>query len=589
MDIKEITKKCFKCKNPKCMNSCPLHLNIPKICKLIELDQEYEAYLELKNNNILVSICGVICPMEQQCAKDCLYHSVKHEFFPINQIEQYLTNKYYIDDCYQFPKENDRSVVVVGGGPAGLASAIILRNYGFKTTLIEAENKIGGVLSTQVPKFRFDNEILENKLTELKQFITFKFNTKVGKDISYEELFENYDYQIIAIGSENPIRMNQSNNVYSGQELLRLYHQNSLEITNKKIGVLGCGNVAIDIARSLKRLNNDVSIIYRRTLENAPATKHEIQDAKQEDIKFKELLSLSSYEHGKAVFDQMGLMPKVGNERQKFFKTGEQVNEEYDILVEAYGSNPIFDGLNNYKWFKLIDDNTWLTQNNHMNTYFVGDCLLHPSSIAKAIASGKKATEQIIQNEIVLNRIKADLKDKPIVFGGSFNPLTIAHEEMINYVLRNISNNLVLLPNGDQYKLKDLVPFDKRVEMIKTVFPNIVIDDYENQQAFRGTYQYLEDRNHPFFIIGGDSLKDIPGWINSESLVKNNKFIVFNRENTNFEELFERYDVLKNNRDNFYILNVLFSPVSSSEFKETKNELFLSDKILEFIKINKLY
>lgn len=588
MDIKEITKKCFKCKNPKCMNSCPLHLNIPKICKLIEEDKEFDAYLELKANNILVSICGTICPMEQQCAKECLYNSVNHEFFPIDQIEQYLTNKYYLNDIYSFPNEIDRTAVVVGAGPAGLTTAILLRSFGFKTTLIEAENKIGGVLSTQLPKFRFDNQILENKINELKPFITFQFNTIVGKDISYDELFK-YDYQVIAIGSEKPIRINYSNNVFSGQELLRQYHNNNLNITNKKIGVLGCGNVAIDIARSLKRLNNDVSIIYRRTLENAPATKHEIYEAKLENIDFKELLSLNSFEGRLATFDVMALMPKVGNERQKFYKTGEVLEEHYDILVEAYGSNPSFDGLNKYNWFKLIDDNSWLTQENHMNTYFVGDCMLHPSSIAKAIASGKKAAEQIIKNELELRRIKKDLNDQPIVFGGSFNPLTIAHEEMINYVLKNISNKLVLLPNGNQYKLKNLVSFEDRVKMLKLVFPNIKIDEYENQQAFRGTYQYLEDRNHPFFIVGGDSLKDIPGWINSETLIKNNKFIVFNRENTNFDELFETNEILKNNKNNFYILNVSFSPVSSSEFRETKNPLFVSQTILDFINKNKLY
>ena len=588
MDIKEITKKCFKCKNPKCMNSCPLHLNIPKICKLIEEEKEYEAYLELKANNILVSICGAICPMEHQCAKDCLYNSLKHEFFPIDKIEQYLTNKYYSNDIYSFPEEIDRSVVIVGAGPAGLTTAILLRSFGFKTTLIEAESKIGGVLSTQLPKFRFDNQLLENKLDELKPFITFYFNTTVGKDISYDELF-NYDYQVIAIGAENPIRINHSKDVYSGQELLKLYHKNDLEFTNKKIGVLGCGNVAIDVARSLKRLNNDVSIIYRRTLENAPATKHEINDAKLENIHFKELLSLNSFNDGIATFDEMALMPRVGNERQKFYKTGNVINEHYDLLIEAYGSNPAFDGFENYNWFKLINDNTWLTQDNHMNTYFVGDCMLHPSSIAKAIASGKNAAKRIIKNELELRRIKTDLKEQPIVFGGSFNPLTIAHEEMIKYVLKNISTNLILLPNGNQYSLKNLVSFEHRVEMLKLVFPNIPIDDYENQQAFRGTYQYLEDRNHPFFIVGGDSLKDIPGWINSEALIKNNKFIVFNRENANFEELFEKHEILKNNKNNFYILNVSFSPVSSSEFRETKNPLVINNTILDYINKNKLY
>ena len=145
------------------------------------------------------------------------------------------------------------------------------------------------------------------------------------------------------------------------------------------------------------------------------------------------------------------------------------------------------------------------------------------------------------------------------------------------------------MPNGDKYALKNLVSFDKRVEMIKTVFPNILIDDYENKQEFRGTVKYLEDRNHPFFVLGGDSLKEMITWIDYENLITNNRFIVFNREGTNFDELFASNEILRINKHNFYILIVSFSPVSSSEFRNKKDELFVSSKVLDFINKNKLY
>ena len=103
-------------------------------------------------------------------------------------------------------------------------------------------------------------------------------------------------------------------------------------------------------------------------------------------------------------------------------------------------------------------------------------------SLNKAIQSGKEVANEIIKTENELMRLKNDLGNNPIVYGGSFNPLTIAHEEIINYIYKIITDNLIILPNGDKYALKNLVSFDKRVEMIKTVFPNILIDDYENKQ-----------------------------------------------------------------------------------------------------------
>ena len=585
-DLKTISKKCFKCQNAPCIKDCPLHNNIPEILKLYQNEQFKEAYDLITNNNPLISLCGLICPHDHQCAKNCKYKKAFNERIKIEEIEYDLYRRFGYN--LTFPDITKGNVIVVGAGVAGLASSIILRKEGFKVVLCEAENKIGGVISSQIPKFRFNDSVLDEIYQEVKDYIDIRFNMKLGENLTLKDL-EKYDFQVIAIGSNKPISILKQDNVYTSNVILKQLKNNSFNKSGLKIAVLGCGNAAIDVARSLKKLNNEVTIIYRRNLENAPATKNEINCAIEENIIFKELYSVEKFEDSIAYLRKMELLPKVEGERQKFKQTEIVEQKQYDLLVEAYGSNPDFSMFKNEKWFKLIDDKDWLIDSSHLNMYFIGDVYNHPTSIATAIAHAKTMCQKILTNYNEIERIKKDLNNKKIILGGSFNPPTIAHKEIADFILKHISNNLILLPNGNKYPAKELLSFEERLNLIKVNFPNVIIDEYEKDNHFGGTVKYLEKREHPFFVIGTDSLRDLVGWIDSKNLIENNKFIVFKRENDNIDEIFENEILLRNNKSNFYVISVATSNVSSSHFRQTFDQNYVTDEVYNLIIKNNYY
>ncbi len=582
----EITKLCLKCKNAPCLNDCPIHNNIPKILKLYENGDYQLAYDELMENNPLAPLCGEICPHEFQCAKNCKAKKAFNKRVQIELIEQDLIKRFGIN--YTFPKVNKGQIIVIGAGVAGLTASILLRKAGYKIVLCEAENKIGGVIATQIPRFRFDDQVLNQIYFKIKDYIDIKFNTILGVNLKFEDLTK-YDYQIFALGSNTPITILNKDNVLNGYQVLRDLKQNNLKIQNKKIGVLGCGNAAIDIARSLKKLNNEVHIIYRRDLKNAPATKFEINAAIEDGVQFNELLTVEDYNHPTAILRKMELLSQVGNERQQFIKTSELFESNYDYLVEAYGTNPDYSSFKNIDWFNKLNNHNWLDKDSYLDTYFVGDYFNHATSIVKAIAHAKKIVADILENEKVLERIKKESVNQKIIFGGSFNPPTIAHIELYNYLKKHLNKDIIILPNGDHYPAKKLLSFEQRIDLINLAFENPQIDDYEKTKNFVGTYKYLEQKKHPLFVIGSDSLNDLSGWIEGNQLIRDNKFIVFKRSDQNIEEIFNNDELLQKHRENFYILNINLADVSSTKFRETFDKTVVSDNVYNEIIRNNYY
>lgn len=304
-----------------------------------------------------------------------------------------------------------------------------------------------------------------------------------------------------------------------------------------------------------------------------------ISDETDIDTQFKNQLSKEDF---------LRLFKVIENDIEIKFnlKVGDKITlqdlETYDFQIIVAESNSCDENIFlEEKWFKVIKEQRPLNRFSHLNMYFIDK--------STNISYIKNVCQTIINNYEEINRIKNDLKGKKIVLGGSFNPPTIAHREIAMYVLRHISNDLVLLPNGNNYPTKELLSFEDRLELIKMNFPNVDIDEYEKDLHFGGTIKYLELRKHPFFVIGTDSLKDLTGWIDGENLIKNNKFIVFKRENDDIEKIFDNDPVLKSHKENFYILSISISCVSSSSFRATFNKNYLIDEVYDIIIKNNYY
>lgn len=292
--IEEIKKKaeyCLNCKVKPCQKGCPLGNDIPGfISKIKEGDYE-AAYDILQETTVLPAICGEICPHGKQCEARCV-RGIKGEPVQIGDLEAFVG--YYANEHKLKIKklEGDKieKIAVIGSGPAGLTVATHLAQRGYNVTIYEKERLPGGVLSYGIPEFRLKREVIKDTIDKVIDLgVKIKTNTEVGKDISLTGLKEQYNAIFFSIGSNIPAKMKidgeDLEGVFGGNELLQ--KSNHPDYTNKKVVVIGGGNVALDIARTAKRLGaKSVTVIYRRAEEQMTALPKEIEHAKQEGIEF---------------------------------------------------------------------------------------------------------------------------------------------------------------------------------------------------------------------------------------------------------------------------------------------------------------
>ncbi|MCE5220853.1 MAG: NAD(P)-dependent oxidoreductase [Clostridium sp.] len=290
MFLLDEANRCLLCKNPKCQANCPINTPIPEIIALYKDGRLKEAGEILFNNNPLSVICSIVCPHENQCAGNCI-RGIKQEPVKFYDIEKEISEGYL--DAVKFenlPKDKDR-IAIIGGGPAGLTIAFILARKGYKVTIFDSKNKIGGVLRYGIPEYRLPNYLidkLEDKLIELGVMI--RPNTLIGPVISIDRLFEE-DYKAIFIGTgvwnakTLNIKGETLGNVHFAIDYLRSPETYRL---GNKVAIIGAGNVAMDAARTAKRNGcNEVTVIYRGNFEDMSATKREIEEAKEDGILFK--------------------------------------------------------------------------------------------------------------------------------------------------------------------------------------------------------------------------------------------------------------------------------------------------------------
>lgn len=351
-------KRCLECKKPKCVQGCPVNVNIPGFIAEIKKGNIEEAGKIIRQTNALPSVCGRVCPQEKQCEGACVL-GIKGEPVAIGCLERYTGDKTHA--AVLEIKKTCKKVAIVGSGCAGMSAAADLAKAGHSVTIFEALHSTGGVLRYGIPEFRLPRKVLDTEIAYLKQLgVEFKTNVVIGKSLTITDLFdEGFNAIFICSGAGLPMLLNiqgeNLNGVYSANEFLtriNLMKANDEDYhtpirIGKKVAVIGGGNTAMDSARVAKRIGfEEVTIVYRRSEAELPARLAEIEHAKEEGVKFMllhspvEITGENGYVSGlKLQVMELG-EPDASGRRKPIPVEGKIIDMEVDTVIVALGTSP---------------------------------------------------------------------------------------------------------------------------------------------------------------------------------------------------------------------------------------------------------
>ena len=412
--------RCLQCKNPKCVDGCPVNIDIPSFIALIADEKYDEAAKKIKEKNILPSICGRVCPQEDQCEKHCIV-GIKDKPVAIGRLERFVADYERKMDLVKAPviaKENGKHIAVVGSGPAGLTVAADMRQLGYGVTIFEALHETGGVLTYGIPEFRLPKSIVQFEINYLQSMgCRIETNHVIGPLLTLDELLENFDAIFIAVGAGLPVFMNidgeSLGNVFSANEyltrmnLMKAYKFPEYDTpmpSGTKVAVIGGGNVAMDCARTAKRSGaEEVTIIYRRSRHELPARGEEIHHAEEEGVIFKLLNNPVRYigtdsnriKAIECIKMELG-EPDSSGRRRPIPIEGSNFEVECDLAIVAIGNgpNPILfqssPNLNLNKW-GYIDTDPETNETSIPNVYAGGDIVTGSATVILAMGAGRIA------------------------------------------------------------------------------------------------------------------------------------------------------------------------------------------------------
>ncbi len=418
----EEAQRCLNCKHKPCVDGCPVNVKIPEFIQLVADGKFEEAYYKIRETNSLPAVCGRVCPQETQCEQLCV-RAKKGESVGIGRLERFVAD-WYMTNCKKEevkPESNGIKVAVVGSGPAGLTCAGDLAKLGYDVTIFEAFHVPGGVLMYGIPEFRLPKKLVQEEIQTVKDLgVKIQTNMVIGKVLSIEDLrAEGFKAVFIGSGAGLPSFMGipgeNLNGVYSANEFLtRINLMSAYQFPNtdtpvfvgKNVAVVGGGNVAMDAARSAKRLGaENVYIIYRRSEAELPARLEEVHHAKEEGIIFKLLTNpkqIIGTEDGwvkgmECVEMELGEPDKSGRRRPIEKKGSEHVVElETVIIAIGQSPNPLISsttpGLDIQSWGGIIvEEETGATSKS--GVYAGGDAVTGAATVILAMGAGKKAAE----------------------------------------------------------------------------------------------------------------------------------------------------------------------------------------------------
>ncbi|MBR2009474.1 MAG: NADPH-dependent glutamate synthase [Peptococcaceae bacterium] len=419
----EEAKRCLGCKTMPCVAGCPVNVQIPKFIQLVAEGKFAEACAVIKETSSLPAVCGRVCTQETQCESKCT-RGVKGEPVAIGRLERFVADWdiKHGEHKIEKPVSNGKKVAIVGAGPAGLTCAGDLAKLGYEVTIFEAFHKAGGVLVYGIPEFRLPKAIVQKEVDNLEQLgVNVMTNMVIGKVLSIDELFEEYGFQAVFIGSgaglptfmgiegEGLVGVYSANEFLTRINLMKAYldEYDTPIRRGKSVAVVGGGNVAMDAARSAMRLGAEhVYIVYRRSEEELPARQEEVHHAKEEGIEFM-LLSNPVKIHG----DETGAVraiecvkmelgePDASGRRRPITVEGSNFEIPVDTVIMSLGTSPnplirsTTEGLDTNSRGCLITDTGMATTKE--GVFAGGDAVTGAATVILAMGAGKTAAQSI--------------------------------------------------------------------------------------------------------------------------------------------------------------------------------------------------
>ena len=400
--LHDIAKRCLKCKVPQCKKFCPVSTPVPDVIRLFEEEKEREAQELLFANNPLSAVCAIVCPHERNCWGHCVLgkKSEPIEFF---KIEQYLSGKFLGDYNPPVIERNNIDVAVVGAGPAGITMSILLSLKGFQVTLMEARDKIGGVLRYGIPEFRLPKSIVDHYEIILRKLcVRFKPNTFIGSSITLDDMFiDGYKAVFIASGTAKPNKLGllgeTLGNVYYAIDYLK---SPEAYPRGKNIVVVGAGNVALDAARMAARRRESggsVTIVNSLPEEEMTGNRQEIAEAAEEGVTFVHLLQTVKLEKDRVKCVAVNvLQTDDGKVYEEDFSRVTDIPA--DCIIVAIGQGPQGAVITESNVSKTRRGLVEADENGHTSSpgvFAAGDIVTGPKTVAEAVAFAKKVAGEI--------------------------------------------------------------------------------------------------------------------------------------------------------------------------------------------------
>ena len=417
----EEADRCLHCAAAPCRKGCPVGVNIPAFIARLKEDDLDGAVREISLDTLLPAICGRVCPQEKQCEALCVRKAKLGGSVAIGALERYVG-----DYALAHPKapqkaaRRGKKVAVVGSGPSGLTCAADCAAAGFDVTVFEAFHKPGGVLVYGIPEFRLPKDkVVAKEIAKLEALgVTFRLNTVIGKTLTIDDLLDEFDAIFIGTGAglpkfmgvpgENLNGVGSANEFLTRVNLMQAYREDAITpvYCGKKVAVIGAGNVAMDAARTARRMGADVTIVYRRGREEMPARGEEIEHAEEEGIVFELLTNPVEVlgEGGRVTALKCVRMalgePDASGRRSPVPIEGSEFEMDVDQVIVALGTSPnplIRKSTDKIEFSRrgtiVVDEETMRTSNDKI--YAGGDAVTGAATVILAMGAGRKAAAAI--------------------------------------------------------------------------------------------------------------------------------------------------------------------------------------------------